>query len=320
MPQPAAYAAPVMRRTVGGRYVLEQPLGEGGTGRVYRARSPRGEPVALKLLAASHAVDDNARARFRHEAQLASTLAAHPNIVSVIDHGEDPAFGEYLVMELVDGTPLVHAVPMPRRRACHILGQIADALSHIHARGVVHGDVKADNILLADDVARLLDFGLARRRDAPASNADHVAGSPHYLAPERAAGWPPSIAADIYALGVLGFLVVTGALPFAGNVVEILMAHISHPPPSLGLSRGDRIAAGLEALITRAMAKAPQQRHPSAAAFRAELDALDTPSRLAVGTREELHRITLDEENRANVGHGCSAAPVCDPEGRRRGE
>src|SRR6185436_383681 len=124
--------------------------------------------------------------------------------------GEDAQFGAYMVMELVEGEPLIHdqAAPMAVGRACDVLGQIADALDHIHRRGIIHGDVKADNIMLTAEntgarrrrVARLLDFGLARRPDG-AGDEEQISGSPHYLAPERAAGGPPSVAADIYAMG-----------------------------------------------------------------------------------------------------------------------
>src|SRR5687767_2957425 len=222
------------RATVGGRYALDGRLGEGGMGCVYRARHLQlGKAFALKLISPAFALDAVARARFNQEAKLASEIS-HPNIVSVVDYGEDSELGAYMVMELVDGEPLINegGAPMAVRRVCDILGQIADALDHIHRRGIIHGDVKADNIMLTAEsngarrrrVARLLDFGLARRPDG--IEEDQISGSPHYLAPERAAGGPPSVAADIYALGVLGYLMLTGTLPFEGNVVEILMAHI----------------------------------------------------------------------------------------------
>lgn len=268
-------------RTVGGRYAIDGRLGEGGMGQVYRARHLQlGKAFALKIISPTFALDGAARARFNEEAKLASEIS-HPNIVSVVDFGEDPAFGAYMVMDLVEGVPLIdeQAAPMSVRRTCEILGQIADALEHIHRRGIVHGDVKADNIMLTAEstgarrrrIARLLDFGLARR---PGSDDDHqLNGSPHYLAPERAAGGPPSVAADIYALGVLGYLMLTGTLPFDGNIVEILMAQINQDVPRLSQRRGEPLDPAVEQLILRALAKDPAQRHGSAAAFRAELNA-----------------------------------------------
>ncbi len=272
--------------TVGGRYALDGRLGEGGMGQVYKVRHLQlGKAFALKLISPAFALDAAARARFNEEAKLASEIS-HPNIVSVVDFGEDEQFGAYMVMELVDGEPLINAgaAPMNVRRVCDILAQIADALDHIHRRGIVHGDVKADNIMLTVEngeisagtrrrrVARLLDFGLARRPGG--EQEDEISGSPHYLAPERAAGGPPSVAADIYALGVLGYLMLSGTLPFDGNVVEILMAHINQPPESPTLRRGEVIDEALETLIMRAMAKDPAHRHGSAAAFRYELNTV----------------------------------------------
>jgi len=251
-------------------------------GCVYRARHLQlGKPFALKIISPAFALDAAARARFNQEAKLASEIS-HPNIVSVVDFGEDPELGAYMVMELVDGEPLINegGSPMSVRRVCDILGQIADALDHIHRRGIIHGDVKADNIMLTAEsngarrrrVARLLDFGLARRPDG--AEEEQISGSPHYLAPERAAGGPPSVAADIYALGVLGYLMLTGTLPFDGNVVEILMAHINQMPDKPSDRRKEPIEEALETMILRAMAKDPSRRHGSAASFRYELNTV----------------------------------------------
>jgi serine/threonine-protein kinase len=272
-------------RTVGGRYAIDGRLGEGGMGQVYRARHLQlGKAFALKIISPTFALDGAARARFNEEAKLASEIS-HPNIVSVVDFGEDAQFGAYMVMELVEGEPLINeqAAPMSVRRACDILSQVADALDHIHRRGIVHGDVKADNIMVTAEsdgarrrrLARLLDFGLARRAGGDAE--DQLNGSPHYLAPERAAGGPPSVAADIYALGVLGYLMLTGTLPFDGSVIEILMAHINHDVVAPAQRRGEPIEPAVERVILRALAKDPAKRHGSAAAFRAELnEAMDS--------------------------------------------
>ncbi|MBA3459124.1 MAG: protein kinase [Deltaproteobacteria bacterium] len=272
--------------TVGGRYALDGRLGEGGMGQVFKARHLQlGKAFALKIISPAFALDTAARARFNEEAKLASEIS-HPNIVSVVDFGEDAQFGAYMVMDLVEGEPLLPngTVPMSIRRAIDILGQIADALDHIHRRGIVHGDVKADNIMLTGEtdgpsagarrrrIARLLDFGLARRHGG--QNEEEVSGSPHYLAPERAAGGPPSVAADVYALGVLSYLLFTGTLPFEGNVVEILMAQINQPPPNMTERRGEEMEEALESLVLRALAKDPSQRHGSAAAFRYELNTV----------------------------------------------
>ena len=291
-------------QTVGGRYALDGRLGEGGMGQVYRARHIQlGKPFALKIISPAFAEDSAARARFNQEAKLASEIS-HPNIVSVVDFGEDSKFGAYMVMELVEGDSLIAegSLPMSVKRAIDVLAQVADALDHIHKRGIVHGDVKADNIMLTAEqtgasgarrrrVVRLLDFGLARRHEGAEEEA-LVSGSPHYLAPERAAGGPASVSTDVYALGVLGYLLFTGTLPFEGSVVEVLMAHIHEAPEPLAKRREEEIDEALETLVARAMAKDPAHRHGSAAAFRYELntvmDMLDMGRRRGLKSSGEL--------------------------------
>ncbi|HEY1555098.1 MAG TPA: serine/threonine-protein kinase [Kofleriaceae bacterium] len=272
-------------QTVGGRYVLDGRLGEGGMGHVYRAKHLQlGKAFALKMIAPAFADDGAARARFIQEAKLASEIS-HPNIVSVVDYGEDAEFGAYMVMELVEGEPLVaeSSARPSLRRALDVLAQVADALDCIHKRGIVHGDVKADNILLAAEpataaatrrrrIVRVLDFGLAHRHGA--QQQDGVSGTPHYLAPERCAGGPASVATDIYALGVLSYLLFTNTLPFEGTVMDVLMAHIQDDAESLAKRRGEPVDDAMEAMVARAMAKEPDDRHASAAAFRYELNTV----------------------------------------------
>jgi eukaryotic-like serine/threonine-protein kinase len=299
--------------TVGGRYVLEGHLGAGAMGEVYRVRHlSLGKPFALKVISPTFASDGVARARFNHEAKLASEII-HANIVSIVDFGEDPELGAYMVMELVDGEPLIDpsAGPMPVRRALDIMAQVADALDCMHKRGIVHGDVKAENILLAAEidsthgsrrrrVVRLLDFGLAHMLG---TGEDGISGSPHYIAPERAQGGPATPLTDIYALGVLGFLLLTHTVPFDGDVMQILAAHVQQQAPTLSSRRGEQLDDAVEGLVARAIAKDPAARHPSASAFRYELnnvmDMLDLGRRqrksqpIAVQPREHPNASTL---------------------------
>ncbi|HUS32776.1 MAG TPA: serine/threonine-protein kinase, partial [Kofleriaceae bacterium] len=165
------------------------------------------------------------------------------------------------------------------RRALDVLAQVADALDHIHKRGVIHGDIKAENLILAEEpvaggsrrrrIVRLLDFGLAKRFGTQDTELN---GTPHYLAPERCTGGVASVASDIYALGVLGYLLLTRTMPFDGNLAQILDAHVREAPPSLAERRGEDLDDAIEALVMRALAKQPALRHPSAAAFRYELN------------------------------------------------
>ncbi len=255
-------------------------------GQVYRARHLQlGKAYALKIIAPTFASDQVARQRFNQEAKLASEIS-HPNIVSVVDFGEDEQFGAFMVMELVEGNSLLNDGPLPMapKRALDVLAQVADALDCIHKRGIIHGDVKADNIMLVSEsettaqahrrrVVRLLDFGLARG-DGHDEEEAGVSGSPHYLAPERCAGGPASVQTDIYALGVLGYLLLTGGLPYEGSVTEIMMAHIHDTPDSLAGRLEEPVDQALERLIARAMSKDPAGRYGSADAFRRELDAV----------------------------------------------
>ncbi len=269
--------------TVAGRYVLDKQLGVGGMGCVYEARHVElGKRFALKVIGPAFANDAVARARFNEEAKLASEIS-HPNIVSVVDYGEDPKVGAFMVMELLDGETLASAgaEQMSIRRACDVLGQVADALDLIHRRGIVHGDVKAENIMLIEEtvgtrrrqIARLLDFGLAHRIAAIRDDG-RVSGTPEYLAPERVLRGPASVVADVYALGVLGYFVLTTSLPFQGTTEDVLVAQVERPVPPFAERRTAPIDPALEALILRAMAKDPSRRHPSAAAFRYELNTV----------------------------------------------
>ena len=271
----------VEKTIIGGRYVIEEQMAEGGMGRVFRARhATLGKVFAVKIIAPAFAEDEIARARFNQEAKLASQIA-HPGIVSVVDYGEDPAVGAYMVMELVEGAPIIEsgAPPMSIRRALELLAQIAEVLEHIHSHGIVHGDVKMDNVLLVDDndgprrhqMVKLLDFGLAQRMG---TKTDRVDGTPQYVAPERIAGGPPTMATDIYALGVLAFRLLSGRYPFEGELMDMLMAHVREQPPTIAAVRGEEVDAAIETLVHRALAKDPADRHASAAAFRYEVNAV----------------------------------------------
>ncbi len=245
--------------TLGGRYAIQSLLGHGGMGAVYCARDQRlGREVAIKLLRADLAADAAARQRFLREGQIAAQII-HPNVVRTYDAGDDPA-GPYIVQEFLLGETLDRLIPVPPRQAAAILRPIAAALGHIHGRGYVHCDVKPQNILLRDNgTPVLLDFGIAR---VEGSETSALIATPHYLAPERAQGAPPTAAADLYALGIVLFQAVAGKPPFEGSAVPaIIRQHIEQPVPRLGVE--DPAAPVLDRIIARLTAKRPEDRYSS---------------------------------------------------------
>lgn len=266
--------------SIAGRYIVDNELGAGGMGKVYRVHhATLAKEFALKVIAPAFAEDSVARARFLKEAHLASEIS-HPGIVSVVDFGEDPVVGAYMVMELVDGARLnAERMPMTVRRAIELIAQIADVLDHIHGNGIVHGDVKLENIMLVTEsdgprrrqTVKLLDFGLAERMGARPAQ---LSGTPQYLAPERIAGGPPTEQTDVYALGVLTFQLLTGAFPFDGDLEAILHAQLAQDPPSISERRREQVDEALESLVRRALAKQPTDRHTSAATFLYELNTV----------------------------------------------
>lgn len=260
---------------LGGRYRLDERIGSGGMGDVYRAEDLLlRRPVAVKLLLPSLANDPDVVARFQREARAAAALH-HPNIVTLFDQGDNGA--PFLVMELVEGGSVIDLLrgndTLPVARAIEIASEVLDALDHAHQRGVVHCDVKADNVLLTvDGRAKLADFGIARvASEATLTRTGQVHGSAHYLAPERLAGEVAPPASDIYATGVLLYRMLTSRFPFAGDhPAAIAVQHQQRAPRPPSDLRPD-IPDWLDAVVLRALAKRPAERFPSAGAMRAAL-------------------------------------------------
>jgi eukaryotic-like serine/threonine-protein kinase len=264
---------------IGGRYIVEGQLGRGGMGRVMRVRHQAlGKVFALKLIKSTIATNPKIREMFYREARLASALT-HENICSIVDFGQDETFGLFMVMELLDGQT-VHAKlrqsgKLSPKVACDIMFQVADAVRFIHSRAILHGDIKSENIFLCRTsvqrrLVKLLDFGLAR---PDLGRSEAIDGTPEYLSPERIDGAPASPASDIYALGIVFFELLTGHLPFHGDLKEVFKKHreTMPPPPSLLVEDLDERA---DALVARAVAKDPTRRHPDVQAFMYELRAL----------------------------------------------
>jgi serine/threonine-protein kinase len=256
-------------------YVLDAELGAGGLGRVFAARDARGAAVAVKLLHPQLADDGVFAARLHEEARLAR-MVSHRNVVRMLDSGTTDDGVPYLVMRRAAGVPLgtlvrkLGVLPMARVRT--IATQILEGLVAIHAAGLVHGDLKADNVLVGDDDhVTIIDFGLARQHAvAQAWLADGVvSGTPEYMAPEVIAGGPLTSAADIYAAGVMIYELLTGKTPFAGgSAAAVCERHLTEAPVPPSLRYPERaLPAALEALLMRALAKEPTQRHLNAGLF-----------------------------------------------------
>ena len=275
--------APINKgQTVGDRYQIVDSIADGGMGRVHRVTHLHlGKTFALKQMHDTFRSDESFRAKFYQEARLASSLS-HRNIVSIVDFGEDPTIGVFMVMELVEGDMLSlrlrNQERLPLRMACEVILQIADALHYIHKAGIVHGDIKPDNILLRragrSELNRwnicLLDFGLARAQSGT-SEDEHIEGTPAYMAPEVICGKPLQEACDIYSLGILAYQVVTGTPPFRGELRELMAQHLGKVPAPLAEVAGTPMDERLEALIMKALEKDPKNRQASMEAFIFEL-------------------------------------------------
>jgi hypothetical protein len=247
---------------------IEEVLGRGGMGVIYRATELRlGRPVALKLIATEQASDPDVRERFEREARMTASIE-HPNVVPVYGAGEEEGH-LYLVMRFVPGTDLHHLLGQEGRlapaRAAAIVAQVADALDAAHAAGLVHRDVKPANILINGEHAYLSDFGITRVQasDTRITDSGNWIGTVDFMAPEHLRGEPTDARADVYALGCVLFTALTGTPPFRrGTVPVTITAHLHDPPPRPSETAG--VPAAFDAVIARALAKAPEDRYPSA--------------------------------------------------------
>jgi len=273
--------------TVGNRYVVEQKLGVGATGVVYRAHHTKLTRLfALKVLHRGLLADDRAVQRFEREAQLAGALA-HPNVVSVVDIGAHDGV-PYLAMEHAEGASLAAAIaegPMQPARVIDLLRQLCLALAHAHERGIIHRDLKPENVIVEAvggvETPRIADFALAILRETGDANrltaAGVVLGTPAYMAPEQATGEGMDHRVDLYALGVISYQLLTGVLPFAGSNVEIAMASFRDLPPMMAERvPGLVVDPLLEALTRVLLEKKPEARPRDANEVRQLLDLITT--------------------------------------------
>ena len=281
-------ASPAPRRNLVGklianRYLVGEPLGAGGLCTVYRAEDlRRGRDVAVKVLPAEKAQVKEFAARFGREVTTAKRID-HPNVAAISDSGEMPDGALFLVMELLQGTLLSNALSdgrMPVGRALIVARQMLVGLGEAHRLGIVHRDVKPENVMLVDvnglETVKLFDFGIAsNERAAMKLTAPGTAfGTPEYIAPEQAMGQKVDGRADLYGVAAVLFEMLTGRLPFVcKDDIAYLRAHIKEtPPPPSAAAPDARISSAVDALVLRALAKDPDQRFANSEDMIAAID------------------------------------------------
>ncbi len=263
---------------IAGRFEIVELIGKGGMSSVFKAHDRLLDRiVAIKVLHPHFTEDEEYVERFRREARSVAQLS-HPNIVTVIDRGEDEG-RQYIVFEYVEGENLKQLLertgPMPVRDALIMALQMARALSFAHSRGLIHRDVKPQNVLLnPDGQAKMTDFGIARSIDVQGVTiTGTVLGTSEYIAPEQARGNQVDAQTDVYSLGVVLYELLTGGVPYDGdNFVTVALRHVNEPVPSL-LERRPDTPPRLALAVERAMAKSPYERYESMDHFVEELEA-----------------------------------------------
>ncbi len=271
-----------------GQYIVEEKLGEGGMGKVYRAQHGMlKRPTAIKLLSPERNTPEDLD-RFRREVQMTAKLK-HPNTVTIYDYGRTDEGTFYYAMEFLDGVTLLEVVKaegyLPQSRVVHILRQCAMALQEAHGMGLVHRDIKPNNIMLTQqggvhDVTKVLDFGLVKNigpsTDATNTVSEAIIGTPRFMSPEQILD-PPSIDArsDLYALGAVGYYLLTGDFVFEGtNAIEICAQHLSSEPELPSLRTEREVDPELELLIMQCLEKKRDDRPSSALEVAHRLDGL----------------------------------------------
>jgi serine/threonine-protein kinase len=324
-----------------GKYRIEEKIDEGGMGCVYRATHVLMEKtIAIKVLHPALAADDNIVERFTREAKAASRIS-HPHAISVTDFGESENGVVYLVMEYLRGRTLKDIIraggPMPLTRVTEIVRQVAGALEVAHTEGVVHRDLKSDNIMLEEaaggDWAKVLDFGIAKiqqdvdKTDPGLTAPNLIIGTPQYMSPEQCSQASKiDSRTDIYSFGVILYEMLVGHVPFAGDSpTTIMMKHLQEPAPSVLDERKD-LPASVGEVVARALAKRPEDRYQNTnelsdalVAAAADADAPDIVPALETGrivvptTPNEVPRMTYgDDADEATVVSADYSRPATD--------
>ncbi|MGD8869411.1 MAG: serine/threonine-protein kinase, partial [Gemmatimonadales bacterium] len=264
-----------------GNYVLEQELGSGGMGQVFKARHALiRRPTALKVMRVSSDEPETSVVRFEREVQLSASLT-HPNTITIFDYGRTADSKFYYAMEYLEGLDLAKIVerygPLPPARAAYLLEQVCGALGEAHARGIVHRDIKPQNVFLTQrgglyDFVKVLDFGLAKQLQSDGvdlTQAGMAVGTPRYISPETIRGKVPIDGrADLYSLGAVAYFMLTGRPPFdADSSMEVLIDHMQATPTPLSQASELAIPQELEAAVMRCLEKEPGDRFRSVHEF-----------------------------------------------------
>jgi serine/threonine-protein kinase len=287
-----------------GRYRLKRRLASGGMGDIWVAYHPGlKRDVAVKILRDDHRNDsDNAVRRFEREARATADLL-HPNTVRVFDYGATEDGLLYYVMELLEGETLGAHVerlgPLPPARAVHIVGQAARALAEAHERGIVHRDVKPDNIFLTSlggehDFVKVLDFGIAKitsDSEAAMTGTGFLLGTPLYMSPEVLGGEQADARSDVYALGAVLYYLLCGRPPFDGDSPSsIILGHLSRTPLSPSIYLRTPLSEELEAIVMRSLRKEPSERYATAAEFALALAGCSVAGKWTFGDAVQVAR------------------------------
>jgi eukaryotic-like serine/threonine-protein kinase len=280
-----------------GRFTIQEEIGRGGMARVYRAQDMQlKRTVAIKVLLPQLAVDPEFAQRFERESITAANLR-HPNIVTIYDVGEQDGF-HYIAMEYVRGHTL-HAIIEQRGAlglgyAITIIGPVAAALDYAHRQGAVHRDIKPQNIMIdVDGRVLLTDFGIAQAPDGGSSSGQRLTrtgifmGTPEYISPEQASAQRVDGRSDLYSLGIATYEVITGNVPFSGGTPQLIVAHAQTLPPPISTQDRD-LPPELDVVMARILAKRPDQRFATGAAFIDELRSVARKNGLAVASPRQL--------------------------------
>ncbi|MDX2052016.1 MAG: serine/threonine-protein kinase [Polyangiaceae bacterium] len=311
-PPPSDVEDPLVGAVLNGTYVVERCIGEGGMGRVYEARHTRiqNKRFAIKVLLPEFARHPEVMVRFQREAEATASIA-HPNVIGVYDVDRTPQGLAYMVCDLLEGVDLAEHLERVGRlswpAAVRIGAQVCDALAAAHARGVIHRDLKPQNVFLLGDRSagasaildiRVLDFGLSRFADGTddqLTKTGFIMGTPSYMSPEQAHGQRGDHRIDIYGVGAILYSALTGKAPFEGSTPQQTVLSVMGREPERLRSLEPSIPESLELVVQRAMAKKPDDRYQDCVSLGRALAALDTPPTPVSPTRMPLESaISLD--------------------------